>query len=135
MASTSLWTALHSVGHAILDEQHEKILRLCGQMADCLTDSGGQGLKDFHEVLNDLCAFSHEHLEFEEAMLKRLGYPGFAEHEAEHLEFRETISELLYQIAQGMVDRNHLCRYLTTWWNRHILESDMEFKAFLVGLD
>lgn len=125
------WDERFSVGNATLDAEHRKLLALCAQAADCLEDDNREGRLLFHSILNELCVYAEQHFHTEEAILNQHNYPQLAEQRAEHLEYQTQLAEFLYAATTGTIDKVGLHRYLSDWWQHHILESDMLYKAHI----
>ena len=81
MPPESAWSPALSVGHPILDAQHERLLLLCNRLFGS-ADSMNEG--DLIALLNDLAALVHEHFETEERLMQRFDYPDRKMHIDEH---------------------------------------------------
>jgi len=64
-------------------------------------------------------------------MLAVHDYPLLDQHKAEHEAYNEKLTDFVLQATFGELDRDGLFDYLTHWWSRHILESDMKYRDFL----
>lgn len=125
------WQAGYSVGNAVLDRQHQKLLTLCRRAVASLGAAPISANAELHDILNELAAYVAEHFRVEEALLRRHGFPQMAEHEAEHLAYRARLTEILYDATLGRADNEQLASYLTEWWIEHILQSDMLYATYL----
>lgn len=54
-------------------------------------------------------------------------------HIAEHREFMDRLSEILLEATEGRIDHEQFSELLVSWLKRHILGSDMQYKAHLVS--
>jgi len=129
------WHSGYSVGNSELDNQHKKILSLCQQSIDCISDDSREGIAKFHLILNELAEYVDQHFRTEEAFLKACGYPQLAQHIEEHFEYRRKLTELLIGATFGEVDKDSLYRYLAVWWYEHILTADKQYAAFIRTVD
>lgn len=127
------WTAEYSVGHAILDAQHRKLLALCRRAAESMEDSSPEGISAFHDILNDLTHYVREHFQTEEALLERCRYADLAEHRAKHVHYEEKLGDFLIDAITGAIDKASFSDYLTRWWLDHILRSDRAYSASLTA--
>ena len=125
------WDPSFSVGNAAIDKQHQRLLAVCLRAADCLLDDSADSKKRFHIILWDLSAYAKEHFAAEEALLRKHDCPRFAEHKAEHGEYLKKLIALLLATNTDTVDKEALQQFLSVWWTRHVLESDLECKPFL----
>lgn len=128
---TPLWEIRFSVGNSMLDKQHQILLQLCEQAAQCSQDDSIKGADRLQRILNDLSAYSSEHFNAEERLLRQHNYPDLLEHQAEHQGYLMRINEFLTAAKSGTFDKYQLFLYLAEWWRKHISESDMRYSKFL----
>lgn len=124
------WSAAYSVGNSDIDRQREKFLRLCAEAERCreLTDFEWKEL--FHIILHELAVYAKVNLLFEEAWLKKESRPTLVDHWKEHEHFQTVVTEFLVSATQGNLDRVGLSRFLSEWWERHFLGTDMACKSY-----
>lgn len=125
------WDPGYSVGHPVLDSQHETLLKMCRQAAECVNDTSLEGAEHFHVLLNDLAVYAKKHFRTEEQVLARYSYPLLDEQKAEHEEYEIWLSEALLDAMDGKSDKVAVYQFLSAWWVNHILESDMRYREFL----
>jgi hemerythrin len=125
------WKREYSVGHPILDEQHRGFFVLCKQAEACRKDRTHEGRQRFHGLLNELVIYANRHFVTEENMLALHEYPWLEQHKAEHEVYHEKLTDFVLQATFGELDRDGLFDYLTEWWTRHILESDMKYRDYV----
>jgi len=126
-----IWTERFSVGDALLDAQHQKLLIILQRASECMEDDSPRGRSLFHSILNDVCVYTATHFRTEEALLSQCHYPELEAHKAEHVAFLAQITELAFVASQGVVLKADLHRSLFLWVSHHILESDMEYRPYL----
>lgn len=126
------WNPDYSVGNDILDNQHKKLLALCKDAATCMKDDTEAGDKRFHLVLDELFKYSKDHFSAEEDILKSINYPNLNAQLTEHLDYVEKLAEYLYKASSGLLDKAGVSQFVSDWWHSHILESDMQFKSYLL---
>lgn len=129
------WQPNFSVGNPVLDAQHKKLLSLCKQAIECMSDNSREGVSLFHHILNDLSEYVDQHFQTEEALLKASGYPLLDKHKEEHLEYRLKLTNFLLSATLGEINKAGLHHYLSGWWSDHILGSDKQYSGFIKGLD
>lgn len=130
MSLESAWSPALSVGHAVLDAQHEKLLLLCNRL---FGSTGDMNKGDFLALLNDLAALIHEHFETEESILRESGYPHFNAHQAEHDALRGRLTDLLYEAIYDRFDTADLPQLARDLVLNHVRDYDLAFKGFLAG--
>ncbi len=133
MATLVTWTPALSVGHNLLDAQHQKLFLLCDRIG-ALSDKSGADLSDaFHLALNELCIYAEEHFSTEEKLLDSFNFPFIEEMRKEHNEFITNLSEILYDATRGIVDSKKLYAFVTDWLESHVMKEDMKYKSYLVA--
>lgn len=128
---TTNWNSSYSVGNAVLDAQHKKLLALCDEAKTCLEDNSRDSILHIHEILNELRVYAETHFRTEEALLAKRHYRDLDVQLREHQEYSERLTALCYSAIEGEIDKVGLYLYLSGWWQHHILESDMQYKEFL----
>jgi hemerythrin-like metal-binding protein len=125
-----VWHDAYSVGVAAMDAQHMTLIGMINRLADChaARSSGSSGA--FHEVLSRMFDYTQVHLKAEEDYLQRIGYPQFEAHRSEHTAFIEKMGAFNMAASEDIQDEAAVHRYLKDWWLSHILESDMQYRAF-----
>lgn len=122
----SEWSEECSVDIPELDAQHRHLLELLSEIVKNAPsgESGGLG-----PALKELNRYAERHLQREELVLRVRGYPGYAEHKAEHDVYRTKLASL-----QAHSDRRDIgirvVNFLTEWWRFHILTSDQQYARF-----
>lgn len=130
MSPESAWSPALSVGHAVLDAQHERLLLVCGRLFGA---AGSMNKGDFLALLNDLASLVHEHFETEEHILREHGYPNFLAHQAEHDALRGRLTDLLYEAIYDRFDTDGLPQLARDLVLNHLRDCDLAFKGFLAG--
>ena len=128
MSTESAWSPALSVGHPILDAQHERLLLLCNRLFGN-ADNMSEG--DLIALLNDLAASVHEHFETEERVLREFGYPHFKTHQAEHDALRGRLTDLLYETIHDRFDMAGLPQLARDLVLNHVRDCDLGYKGFL----
>lgn len=124
------WDKSYSVGDPTLDRQHQKLLVLCSQVADCVDDDGPGSSERFHMILNDVGDHAFQHFQTEEAYLSQRNYPRLAEHKAEHMGLLSQLAQFFLAAGAGVMDKAGLYQILSQWLSAHMLRSDIEYRDF-----
>lgn len=134
MPSVIVWDHSFSVGSALLDHQHRKIIQLSNALAANISTSSAEAEGNFHDTLHALAEYSREHFETEEQLLSAHGYPDLKDQQLDHLEYCKHVAELSFVAATaGITDKISLQRFIAKWWASHILVRDMDFRNLLVS--
>ena len=84
-------------------------------------------------TLAGLVRYAEQHLQREELLLRVRGYPGYAEHKAEHDAYRQKVAS--FQLYSERRDLGILiANFLTDWWKSHILGSDRPYARFFQSM-
>jgi hemerythrin len=124
------WRDEFCVGNPDVDRQHKELFQLLDKLHDAVT--GGDGNIMVGEVLEQLLSYTQEHFYQEEALLREVDYPELLNHIKEHEELVGTVQHKLNAFKQGDKVLNiELLEFINGWWNRHILNSDKRFAAYM----
>jgi hemerythrin-like metal-binding protein len=121
-----------SVGVEELDSDHKAIIGLINRLHDSL-QSGSEAV-DLGEIFDGLIAYIEWHFAREEEIMEACGYPGFAEHRAEHVVFARYIFRARdsYRGGTNPAMARALLDYLWNWLERHILILDKAYRPYVV---
>ena len=125
------WDASYSVDNALLDRQHQKLMRLCNALEDCIAEEPELAQFRFHDILHELTRYAREHFRTEEDLLRRCAYPELASHQQEHAAFEQQIADWAFTATMGKLDLLEVQRFIANWWKTHILGRDMQYKGLL----
>lgn len=128
-----VWSEEFSVGDRKLDEQHQKIISLINRLFDN-QDDAHLFVSDRDNLLA-LMEYSKLHLQYEELLLKKYGYPDFDSYKEANADFiaalehfsKSVVSGEKYKVSELVLD------FLNDWWTNHLLVKDTKYKDFLKG--
>ena len=124
------WKSSYSVGHIVLDRQHQQLFRLCKQASECAAGNSG----DFTVVLNDLVRFAIAHFDTEEAFLKSCNYAELEAQENDHHDFMVKIMDFCNESMASKVDKVAFAAFAWAWWKSRVLISDMQYRSTVLKL-
>lgn len=125
------WNAKFCIGHPVIDEQHKKLFTLFQLATKTLSEDHPERVEQFHLILNDLATSVRTHFQTEEALLARAGFPDLEAHKVEHLQYESELTDLLFSATGGTIDIPAIKTRLFSWWTRHILQADMNYRPYL----
>ena len=114
------WSEAIEVGLPAIDEQHK-------QLFDLAATFRGEGDQiRVMRTLVTLCDYANTHLREEEALLRAIAYPEFAEHKRDHLRFRQMLRQLLEDSRNMTLDQiaDRVEALINGWFYQHILTVD-----------
>ena len=114
------WTPSLSTGNEVLDEQHKAIFRWLAELDSAASDE--RTLFGAY-AMTRLKNYTRSHFAAEEALMKASGYPGLADHIAEHESFRARHARWFADFASMHGLSTAQVRSLATRWPL-VLEHD-----------
>jgi len=119
--------------HRILSNSLNQLVQTC-QGSDTLTDDEkAKRRKVLGELLDDLYRKTSEHFSYEEALMQKEAYPGYAAHAREHVmllaELKSTFAERLKSGCCNMDP--DILKSLKSWFIVHVSSSDREFASYM----
>lgn len=127
------WRNEMEIGVPMIDADHKVLISLLNQTYSCLGRPEERANLD--SVLSSLLDYTAYHFRREELFLEKIGYPGLAEHRAEHESLTVQVEELnhRYRSQPDSVRARDLLTFLERWLTDHILIVDMAFKPCVQG--
>ena len=125
------WEEKYSVGDVVIDTQHKHWFSLCEQLGDLIDLKADDGCAAINAAYQHLKDFSLEHFADEEAVMREVGYAGYAQHKAEHEAFKAFV---LKTEVEGMLTSDaaeNLHHYIAKWIKLHVLMHDQKYKTYL----
>jgi len=124
------WQDSYSVGVAVLDEDHKRLLNLINQLQ---TAAHYHTSDDYErETFDALVDYTKTHFQREEELMEKYGYPDLDAHRKQHQAMIAEVGKLLeaYQKDRDGTIEGAI-RYLQNWLLNHINGTDKEYSAFL----
>lgn len=124
------WKQEYSVGIREIDEQHKKLVAMVNEIHQAMAEGKGREVLD--DILKRLVDYTQYHFGSEEALMEKYGFPDFPSHRLAHAKMTQKVLELHRECAGSEVKHSiEFARFLQQWLNKHILETDMQYSAFL----
>lgn len=124
------WTDSLSIGVEEIDQQHRILITRFNTFADAVRNG------DTKESLNDILLFMWNyalfHFEAEEALMRKIAYPGIIAHIHDHHDFmgRQTwLYESLRIGSQGIAEET--VEFLQDWITRHVSCEDKKLGRYV----
>ena len=108
------------------DLQHQVLF----QIIDNLRSDGASAI-----VAQQLYAYMDSHFTLEEAYMRELAFPGYAEHLAAHDLFRRELSSMIEDFPDDQFQREAISTYLRQWLKLHVLGIDKLLETFILAAD
>ena len=131
MTDLITWAPRMSVGVAILDEDHKRIMAMINKLHDAMVIGHAKDI--LGEIFHDLMVYINLHFETEEAMFDQTGYQGGDEQKKLHKEFAAKTLSIKQQFKENpqSVQPMEILYFLKDWWLDHIMNTDKKYASFL----
>jgi len=129
---TIAWDSTLVVGVPEIDAQHEELFRRLDALVESIR--GGRSRDEVGSTLSFLREYARSHFAAEEALMAAQGYPGLADHRAEHETFAAELVSLDAERQRDGATASLVIRVnaqLTGWLRSHIYRTDRALVAFL----
>jgi hemerythrin len=124
------WNDRYSVGVRSLDAQHRQLIDILNQLHQAMSTANSQQV--LPALMRQLSQYATAHLQAEERMLRAQGYPGFAQHKAQHDSYIAKVKDFQEQLSKNPTGASiGLMGFLREWWTSHILTVDKQYSQFL----
>lgn len=123
------WCSSFSIGDAFVDAQHKHLFAILFRLHRSMDDGDSHELVE--STLNELIEYTQQHFRDEEALMEKLGYPGYAAHKALHDELITKVEDMMEEFLDGEpVLTIELLIFLKEWLTHHIMEEDARIGQF-----
>lgn len=124
------WSNDLSVGNEFIDRDHRKLVDMVNALYNAL--SQGKANDMMGKVLNNLIVYTKEHFGREEAEMRRISYPQYGTHKAEHDKLIREVEQLRVKFdAGGNLNPVQVGAMLSDWLRNHIQKVDAQLAAAL----
>jgi len=121
------WTEGMSVGVKALDDDHKMLIEMLNELNGGI--ESGQPRVALENVIDGLTRYTRLHFAREERFFAQAGFPGAAEHTAEHERLTRRVLNIQARVESGQSMELSLeaLNFIKNWLTNHILGSDMEY--------
>lgn len=124
------WNYSCTVGVRAMDDQHGILMDAMNELRQAVAHGGGR--EQVSELLDRLIEFTRMHFWSEEQLMEQTGFPGLAEHRAEHHSMLAQILQSAHRVQYGQgVQMRPLLGFLRDWFMEHIEAMDREYGPWL----
>jgi hemerythrin len=121
------WKDSYRIGDEAIDRQHQELFELANAMFVAADQAALR--------LCTIKLFKHvrEHFADEEALMKRVGFPGYQGHVESHNRILKNLGDVSHSIGKNAVDTALVTGFLTDWGLNHIPKDDAQVTAFITA--
>jgi len=124
------WNHTSTVGVRAMDDQHGILMDTMNELR--LANVRGASPDQVSELVDQLIAFTRMHFASEEQLMGQWGYPGLAEHQAEHRRLLALLLESAHWVQHGeIVPMRTLLGRLRDGYLDHIEGFDRQYGPWL----
>lgn len=118
------------IGHADIDRQHASLFETVNRLHDAMRSNHSREVQG--EILAFLHAYTLEHFEAEEALMRANGYPELVSHKALHDDLAQQVKELEEKYTSGSMTLSIMTmHFLKDWLTHHIQAEDRKIAEYL----
>lgn len=125
------WNSAYSVGIAVIDDQHKRIIEYINELNNALAF---QNRDKVHDVLLQLVDYTMSHFSFEESLMEEAGYPILEPHKDVHNAFIKRINFFKERFENGEDITKQLMMDLQMWLINHIQHDDNDYKTVVQAM-
>lgn len=122
-----VWSERFATGLETIDGQHRQLIALYNDLVASLlsSDSTVPTLR----TLARLADYARDHFQAEETLMRRSGFPGYADHKRAHDDFVRVLHVLSRRRPNDPTTLRDIARFLHGWIIHHVLDCDGELRA------
>lgn len=124
------WLPEFELGIPEIDNQHRGLRDLVNVVAESIMAGDNVAA---HAAITQLLHHSNAHFDFEEGLMRQLGYPGNALHHEQHSELLGSMARLQAEVASSRfsINRTRALHFMRDWFSIHIVRTDGDFARFI----
>jgi hemerythrin-like metal-binding protein len=127
------WDDSLSVNVSLIDDQHKMLIKRLNDMAEAIERK--RGIEKISRTLSFMIEYTDFHFSTEEKHMTEQNYPGKAEHQKQHGEFKSVLNNLIEDFEEEGATQllaKSIDTFLVNWLINHIKGSDVAFGRFLI---
>lgn len=124
---TVQWLTSYKIGDADVDAMHEKLFALTNAFL------ASDDLTVLRSTIVSLCKQARAQFELEEALMRRINFPGLEEHMAQHQTLLDRLIGRSMDVGKGYMNKPAIAALMQDWCERHVPEEDAKLGRFLAA--
>ena len=119
------WQTSYKIGDAAVDAMQEKLFALTNAFL------ASNDLTVLRSTIVSLCKQARAQFELEEALMRRVNFPGLQEHMAQHQMLLDRLIGRSMDVGKGYMNKPAIAALMQDWCERHVPEEDAQLRQFL----
>lgn len=124
-----VWKDSYAVGHAVIDDQHRRLVGLINDLYVALQQNQGSAL--LGTVFDELENYSRTHFATEEEILRQCRFPKLPSHKVLHDYMIARTHRLRVELQGGEAAAKTVLVLLKEWWLNHICGCDRTYIPYI----
>lgn len=124
------WKDVYAIGVRLIDEQHKKLFSLINAFSELPETEKAR--PERQKLAAGIAAFTREHFDTEEKLMRTHGYPELDRHRSEHDELFASVQETAKTLVPP-VGSADLATFLKDWLVDHTLQEDKKLAPFFAS--
>lgn len=127
----------YMIGIPLIDNQHKQLLVLINNLI-ASNNKGNVERPTLNNYIKEVFAYTVEHFDAEEYLMRSVKYPLYEEHLSKHNEFRDKADEFLAELEEEIDIKdyvNNLCEWLVDWFKTQVLNDDVKLARLLNAIN
>lgn len=129
------WDDRLAMGVGALDDAHRELMDLYNRIVwACEEDTS---VSNVRERIRSFLMYSRWHFSEEEEHMRRIRYPGYMDHKADHKRLLDDAGDFVESLGDALTreDGPAIASYFEFWLTRHLAGKDGQLRDFLNGVD
>ncbi len=119
------WNESYSIGHTEVDQQHKHVFTLAMELDNAF------GKPSQRLAAMRLYQHVREHFAEEEALMREVNFPNYAEHVVSHNMILSKLNDVSQKIASDNGASEAIHTLLTEWMLNHVANADLQLARFI----
>lgn len=121
------WQENYKIGDAAVDAMQEKLFALTN------TFLASDDLTVLRSAIVSLCKQARDQFALEEALMRRVNFPGLEAHMAQHQMLLDRLIGRSMDVGKGYMNKPAIAALMQDWALRHVPEEDAKVGQFLAS--
>jgi hemerythrin len=121
------WQTSYKIGDVDADAMQEKLFALTNAFL------ASDDLTVLRSAIVSLCKQARAQFELEEALMRRINFPGLEEHAAQHQTLLDRLIGRSMDVGKGYMNKPAIAALMQDWATRHVPEEDAKLGRFLAS--